>query len=73
MAKKKALAEQLKNEPMQDYIKFLVFAEMGSGRSLSKAFRQYYESKDDPSKMWIGLSEQYRWGERAAKYDETNA
>ena len=71
MIRQKALAEQLKNEPMQDYIKFLVYVDVGS-RNLDKAYRQYYETQDEASEVWHKLSAEYRWDERAAKFDEIN-
>jgi len=71
MTRRKALADQLKNEPMQDYIKFLVYIEAGN-RNLDKAYRQYYETQDEASEVWHKLAVQYRWDERAAQYDELN-
>ena len=70
MKQQKALVGQLENEPMQDYVKFLVFLRLGSGRSLDRAFKQYYETNNDVSKTWRALAEQYQWTKRASAHDE---
>lgn len=65
-----AEAVQLENENMQDYIKFLVFMKMGSGRSLNKAFQQYYETTGEVSPAWATLADKNQWVDRAAQYDQ---
>jgi len=65
-----AEAVQLENENMQDYVKFLVFLKMGSGRSLSKAFQQYYETSGEVSSTWQTLADKNQWVDRAAQYDQ---
>ncbi|MCC7447445.1 MAG: hypothetical protein IT324_08525 [Anaerolineae bacterium] len=60
---------QLENENTQDYVKFLVFLKMGSGRSLTKAFKQYYETTEEVSQTWQTLADKYQWQDRAAQYD----
>jgi hypothetical protein len=70
MAQSKATVEQLKNEPTQDYIKFHVFLRLGSSRSISMAYKQYYETNKDVSQLWYTLAEQYSWTERVAEYDK---
>lgn len=72
MIQSKAVMSQLANEPMQDYIKFLIFLRMGTNRSISKAFKQYYETTTDVSKAWYTLAEQYAWDARVAEYDKRN-
>ena len=73
MVEQKAVAEQLKDEPTQDYIKFLVFASMGTHRSLNKAFQQYYETANEVSDTWRALADKYRWVERASEHDKPPA
>jgi fructoselysine-6-P-deglycase FrlB-like protein len=70
MTQRKPMAEQLENEPTQDYIKFLVFLGMGSSRSLNKAYKQYYETTNEVSEAWRTLAGKYRWAERASEHDK---
>jgi hypothetical protein len=70
MTQQKPVVEQLENEPKQDYIKFLVFVGMGSNRSLSKVYRQFYETTNDVSQAWRDLADKFRWAERASDYDK---
>lgn len=70
MAQSKATVEQLKNEPTQDYVKFLVFLRMGSARSMDQAFKQYYETSKGVTKGWYTLAEQYSWAERISEYEK---
>lgn len=70
MAATKPMAAQLKDEPTQDYIKFLVFVGMGPDRTLDKAFQQYYETANQVSDAWRVLAEKYRWVERALEHDK---
>jgi hypothetical protein len=70
MADQKPMAIQLKDEPTQDYIKFLVFVSMGAHRSLNKAFQQYYETGNQVSDTWRALADKYRWTERATEHDK---
>ncbi len=70
MAEQKPVAEQLKDEPTQDYIKFLVFVSLGRQRSLDKAYQQYYETTNGVSEAWRVLADKYRWVERASAHDK---
>jgi hypothetical protein len=70
MTEQRPLAEQLKGEPTQDYIKFLVFVSMGTQRSLNKAYKQYYETTHEVSEAWRVLADKYRWEERASAHDK---
>ena len=69
MKQHKAVVGQLENESIQDYVKFLVFLQLGSSRSLDKAFQKYYDSTDGVSKTWRTLAVQYQWVQRASEYD----
>jgi hypothetical protein len=73
MTQQKPMADQLADEPTQDYIKFLVFVGMGSNRSLNKAYRQFYETTNEVSQAWRKLADKYRWTERASDYDRRTA
>ena len=70
MAQRKTMVEQLENEPTQDYIKFIVFTEIGSSRTMNKAFKQFYETTGEVSQAWLKLAEKYHWEERASNYDK---
>ncbi len=70
MAEQRPMAEQLKDEPTQDYIKFLVFVSLGKQRSLDKAYQQYYETTNEVSQAWRVLADKYRWVERASEHDK---
>ena len=70
MAEQQPMAEQLKDEPTQDYIKFLVFVSLGKQRSLDKAYQQYYETTNEVSEAWRVLADKYRWAERASEHDK---
>ncbi len=70
MAEQQPMAEQLKDEPTQDYIKFLVFVSLGKQRSLDKAYQQYYETTNGASEAWRVLADKYRWVERASEHDK---
>jgi hypothetical protein len=70
MAQPKPTVEQLKDEPAQDYIKFLVFLRMGTNRSIDQAYKQYYETNKGVSQLWQTLAKQYSWEERVTEYDK---
>ncbi len=70
MSQDKTAIKQLDDESMQDYIKFLVFAETGTNRNLNQVFQKYYETTNQVSQTWQALAQQYRWEERASEYDK---
>ncbi len=70
MTEQRPLAEQINGEPTQDYIKFLVFVSMGTQRSLTKAYKQYYETTNEVSEAWRVLADKYHWAERALEHDK---
>ena len=70
MAQVKIVAEQLKSESMNDYVKFLVFLQIGSNRSLDEAYKRYYETNEQVSERWQTLSKDNRWVDRAVQYDK---
>jgi hypothetical protein len=70
IAPEEPMVEQLDNEPTQAYIKFLVFVNMGTNRSLNRAYRQHYETTSEVSETWLRLADKYRWTERASEYDK---
>lgn len=72
MANNKVAAKQLKDEPMQDFIKFLVFLDLGSTRTLSAAFKKYYEydTSREVSALWQLLAEKYHWTARVSEYEK---
>ncbi len=70
MAEQRPLAEQIKGESTQDYIKFLVFVSMGTHRSLNQAYKQYYETTNEVSEAWRVLADKYHWAERASEHDK---
>jgi hypothetical protein len=69
MQQPKVQTKQLDNEPMQDYIKFLVFLNLGATRTLNQAYQKYYETANEVSSAWQGLATKYSWTDRAAKSD----
>jgi len=75
MVQTKIVAEKLDNEPMQDFIKFLVFLEMGSTRTLSLAYKKYYEydMAHEVSAPWLALAEKNRWVARVTEYEAQQA
>ncbi|HVO42541.1 MAG TPA: hypothetical protein VMT34_07955 [Aggregatilineales bacterium] len=72
MALAKVVAEQLENESLQEYVKFLVFLGLGSSRDLDRAYDKYYEyeSTRKASSEWHALAERYHWTDRATVYDK---
>ena len=72
MAQTKIVVDQLENESMQDFIKFLVFLELGSTRTLNLAYTKYYEynAAHAVSVTWQALAEKYRWVARASEYEK---
>lgn len=70
MTQQKIVAAQLQNESMNDYVKFLVFLQMGSGRTLNQAYKRYYETTDEVSQRWHTLADENRWTDRALEYDK---
>ncbi len=75
MANHKITAGQLKDEPMQDFIKFLVFLDLGPSRTLSEAYNKYYEynASHEVSPVWQRLMEKYRWAERVSEYEKVQS
>ena len=72
MAQTKIVVDQLENESMQDFIKFLVFLELGATRTLSLAYKKYYEydTSHEASQAWHTMAEKYRWTSRVTAYEE---
>jgi len=70
MAKQKIVVGQLDNESMQDFIKFRIFVGLGSGRSLDKAYKTYYETSGELSPLWNTLADKNKWEARAAEFDK---
>lgn len=70
MQQPKAQTKQLDNESMQDYIKFLVFLNLGAVRTLDMAYQKYYDSVSHVTAVWQGLATKYNWSDRAAKFDQ---
>ncbi len=70
MAKPKPVVEQIDGESRQDYIKFYVFVEMGTNRSLDKAYKMFYETTKEVTSSWRTLADKYHWMERASEYDK---
>ena len=75
MTQQKIVVQQLENETMQDYVKFLVFVGLGSGRSLSQAYTKYYEynTNNEVSPAWRNLATKFRWVDRAAEHDTAHS
>ena len=72
MAKQKLVVGQLDQETMQDYIKFRVFLALGASRSLTVAFKKYYETNNEASPMWLALANKFHWADRALEHDKAS-
>ena len=70
MAQHKIPVIQLPSESMQDYVKFLVFLEMGATRNLNQAYKKYYESNNEVTPVWHVLADKNRWVDRASEHDK---
>lgn len=72
--------DQLENEPHSAYAEFLIYRDLGKGRSIDRAYQGFldgqYEAKGPAAKgvarasrAWNEHSSLYDWPERAAKWD----
>jgi hypothetical protein len=69
---KHGMVKQLDTESLTDYVKLRTFLKMGPGRTLDKAFKQYYETTHEVSQVWIDLAEKHQWVRRTAEYDQVD-
>src|SRR5690348_6359267 len=78
-------SRRLRGEPLRAYRAYLVYRDLGPGRTLRGAWRRHREEsrkrrgsrgrprlakqESGPAGQWTQWSSQYRWVERAAVYD----
>ena len=64
--------DQLLDEPITAYRRFLVYRNLGPGRTLEKAYRATKGNKgqqESPPGSWTRNTTQYNWVERATAWD----
>lgn len=62
--------EQLENETPEAYTRFLVYRNLGPGRSIAAAYKAVKGGKKrEPSGQWERDSVAYNWPDRAARWD----
>ncbi len=71
MAESKAIWEQQEGEPNEAYARFLVYRNLGVGRTLATAYQSATNSKKslNISGTWTDDSAKWSWRERASAWD----
>jgi hypothetical protein len=64
--------EQLPDEPLPAYRRFLIYRNLGPGRSLDRAYEVKKGKKARVSGLWTRESTKYRWKDRATAWDIDN-
>ena len=64
--------DQLPNEPLTSYRRFLVYRNLGPGRSLDRAYEAIKGSKKQPSGYFAKISGKFDWERRATAWDIEN-
>jgi len=59
---------RLRGEPPHSYNNFLAYVQLGSKRSLSKAYQVCHANKK-PSKTYLEAAKRWSWYQRACAYD----
>ena len=66
--------EQWDEEPPNWYGRFVIFRDMGPGRSLTGAVRIYYKKRNKPAhpvnETWCENARVWKWRERALAWDQ---
>ena len=60
--------DRIPEEELEAYQAFLVYLDVGEGRTLSKAYRVLHPGKA-PNAAWKEWSKTYNWPDRAVAYD----
>lgn len=61
--------DQLPDEPDKAYACFLVYRDLGPGRSIDKAYQSVSKSSKGRNGQWLYYSSVYHWPERASSWD----
>ncbi len=73
MAESKAIWEQQEGEPNEAYARFLVYRNLGVGRSISSAAASVAKGEKRRSGQWERDSANFEWSVRAIDWDIFNA